>query len=862
MFRWTAGTKARADRASRQHSYAGGPTRLLLSHRHPLHPLPRDAATLSAAAAGSNAATDCPSQRSGHSAIEPTSRSPAMTPLTPAVPSGAVTDVALVTATIVPDTVVDGAAQTTACAVTTTEDISPALHATASEVAVVARSGSSSTLKGAAVATSPSLCPAPCLPRDCSPTRPTSSSSSSSSSPEHRAGASSSPPFKVSLARHQPSLPPSPPLSRGSTSQHQALPSSPLPSSSYASLTAQAERLVQALEENTAQARAPGRTQRCSSSMRQEWRRRRRGYKRQRLGELADSRLRSTCARMGSIEEGMADTYAEVQQQRRRQQFMERQARGERSRCSIVNDPPNLRPHSRLRVAERSVDCVAVQLPLQRLKDVPVSETPSTSLVSLSNGTSNPEVLSSLSAHAEEHRRVLRERAGGRGVQACFTQDDDCLPGVVAVEVAADPLSRDNRGNDPATMWGVGLSGGALERPLYTVDDSPGRTEELVGTCNSVDEVLPWHIQRIPATMRGPEQEAMSVFEDQSLSWYHPRQDQAKQHLVDGHISVPGGGVCRVKTDDYFGHGVASLRGVDWGVVEPASAFEATPGGDSGAPLWIPGDERPFFTTGIQLGPDSGSYASAFHLPADRVMAPGGDMARDLSDTHPRFSCETLLGPRWLLPSAEHSGHHVAGEFGWQQQVCLRATSPTREGSSASAPPFSGLTSLHSVPRELSTASAFPWMVVDQGEGETGGIGRGTDGYRFFSDGAPPPCLPHYSLRGPLETSGARQDRDSGMPASNAAYVQPLPCYRGSYPREPQDLSLPFAGLSFSSNVANIPTHSHTAAAALSPHHAGRGARQRQRHRDRARPPRALNGTTERCRRFWERCRQSHTLNL
>ncbi|KPA74203.1 hypothetical protein ABB37_09457 [Leptomonas pyrrhocoris] len=44
MFRWTAGTKARADRAARQHGLGGGPGRLLLASR-PLHTAPRSCAS-------------------------------------------------------------------------------------------------------------------------------------------------------------------------------------------------------------------------------------------------------------------------------------------------------------------------------------------------------------------------------------------------------------------------------------------------------------------------------------------------------------------------------------------------------------------------------------------------------------------------------------------------------------------------------------------------------------------------------------------------------------------------------------------------------------------------------------------------
>ncbi|TPP41213.1 hypothetical protein CGC21_32220 [Leishmania donovani] len=629
MFRWTAGTKARADLASRQHGYPGGPARLLLARRRPPHPRPSDTATASVAAAGAGSAAATASQSSARSGTERAHSSPTVLPPAPLAQDDAAAGTAAVPDGAAFGTVVEEAAQTSVCPPPTTTDISsPLLDAPVSDVVAEGDGECSNTHQSVTAGVSGSLCSAPSLSRHYSAALPLPSSPLPSPPlhvvgnhggglSEHPSSAPSSHRFKVLLARRQSPLPPP-----------------PLPSSSHSSPTAHSEVLAEALEAKA-----------------------------------------------------------------------------------------------------QSVDCIAVQLPLQRAKEAPASATRHTTVISPSNATSHPGAPSSSSLAYSERREAQTRLAH---------DDGHSLPGGMTIEVAADTFRRDSCSNTLATGAIVSFSGGAVGRPLHTFESAPGCRDGDVGTCNIEEEILPWHVSPLTSTvgfpMKCPGHEVTPIFEDQPLNWYPQSQSQATQHVLDEYVSASGG-VVRVEGDNQLRCGVASLLGPDW---------------------------------------------------ADRVMAPGRGLALGLGGTRARFYGGTPQEPSWLLSSADHDCHDAEDGSDWQYRVGCCSTSSTR----------------------LSTASALPGSC-----GNDGGDGRGRP---LYSAQAPPPRRHH-----------------------------------GSYAPQPPGHSPPFFGLPPSSSVVSASSNT-MAAAAPAPHRVGRATRQRRPRSDGARPPRALNGTTERCRRFWERCRHSN----
>ncbi|CAC9497208.1 hypothetical_protein_-_conserved [Leishmania infantum] len=870
MFRWTAGTKARADLASRQHGYPGGPARLLLARRRPPHPRSSDTATASVAAAGAGSAAATASQSSARSGTERAHSSPTVLPPAPLAQDDAAAGTAAVPDGAAFGTVVEEAAQTSVCPPPTTTDISsPLLDAPVSDVVAEGDGECSNTHQSATAGVSGSLCSAPSLSRHYSAAPPLPSSPLPSPPlhvvgnhggglSEHPSSAPSSHRFKVLLARRQSPLPPP-----------------PLPSSSHSSPTAHSEVLAEALEAKAVRQRRRGHTLGRSSRRHREWRQR---HKRQRLGENPDDSSRGTNAMAESSEEEAADTYAKVQQQQQRQRKrMEKQAEWESWPSSSIDnssDPylhrrdwvtqcgeEQRRPHSRPRVAEQSVDCIAVQLPLQRAKEAPASATRHTTVISPSNATSHPGAPSSSSLAYSERREAQTRLAH---------DDGHSLPGGMTIEVAADTFRRDSCSNTLATGAIVSFSGGAVGRPLHTFESAPGCRDGDVGTCNIEEEILPWHVSPLTSTvgfpMKCPGHEVTPIFEDQPLNWYPQSQSQATQHVLDEYVSASGG-VVRVEGDNQLRCGVASLLGPDWGVAEPASTLAVTPGGGGEVDLWIPGAGSPSFTPWRQLGADCGTRVGAYGLPADRVMAPGRGLALGLGDTRARFYGGTPQEPSWLLSSADHDCHDAEDGSDWQYRVGCCSTSSTRlstasalpgsRGISTAAPPLAGLFSSQAGPRTSPTTPAFPWMAAGEGEGGAGVSGRGGDGDCISPERAPSSCLPHYSPGHAMGSSCGNDGGDGRGRPLYSAQAPPPRRHHGSYAPQPPGHSPPFFGLPPSSSVVSASSNT-MAAAAPAPHRVGRATRQRRPRSDGARPPRALNGTTERCRRFWERCRHSN----
>ncbi|CAG9576508.1 conserved hypothetical protein [Leishmania major strain Friedlin] len=717
----------------------------------------------------------------------------------------------------------------------------------------------------AGVACSP--CPAPSLPRHCS-AAPPSPSSPLPSPPlhvvvnhggdlsEHPSSASSSHCFKVLLARQQPPLPPP-----------------PLPSSSHSPPTVHAEVLVEALEAKAAGQRRRGHTLGWCSRHHREWRRR---HKRHRLCENPGDSSRGTNAMTESSGEEAADTYAKVQQQQRRRQRMEKQAGWESRPSSSIDDSSDSylhrrdrvtqckeqqrRPPSRLRVAEQSVDCIAVQLPLQRAKEAPASASMHTTVISSPNTTSHPGAPSS-SLPCSERREAQTRLAH---------DDGHSLPGGMAIKVAADTFRRDSCSNTLATGTIVNCSGGVVGRPSHAFESAPGCCDGGVGTCDVEEEILPWHVSPLTSMvgfpMKCPEHEVTPIFEDQPLNWYPQPQAQATQHVLDEYVSAAGG-VVRVEGDNQLRCRVASLLGPDWCVAEPSSTLAATPGGGGEADLWMPGAGSPSFTAWSQLGADCGTCVGAYSLPDDRVMAPGRGLALGLGDTRARFYGGTPQGSSWWLSPADQDCRDAEDGSDWQYRVGCCPTSSTRlstatalpgsRGISTAAPPLAGLLSSHAVPRKSPTTPAFPWMAADEGESRAGVSERGGDGDCIFSERALSPRLPHYSSGRAMGSSCGHGDQDGGGHPLYSAQMPPPRSHHGSYAPQPPGHFPPFFGLPASSSVASASSNT-IAAAAPAPHRVGRATRQHRRRSNGARPPRALNGTTERCRRFWERCRQSN----
>ncbi|CBZ28005.1 conserved hypothetical protein [Leishmania mexicana MHOM/GT/2001/U1103] len=873
MFRWTAGTKARADLASRQHGYPGGPARLLLARRRPpLHPHSSDTVTASGAAAGAGSTVATASQSSAHSGTERAHSSPAVLPSAPLARDDAAAGTAVVRDGAAFGTVVEEAAQTGVCPPSTTTDTSsPLLDAPVSEVVAEGDGECGNTRQSTAADVASSPCPAPSLSRLCT-AAPPSPSSPLPSPPlhvvanhggnlsEHPSSASSSHRFKVFLARQQPPLPPP-----------------PLPSSSHSSSTVHAEALVEALEAKAARQRRRGHTLGRSSRHQREWRQR---HKSHRLGENPDDSSRGTDAMAESSEEEVADTYAKVQQQQRQRQRTEKQAEWESWPSSSIDDSSDpyvhrrdrvaqceeqqRRPHSRPRVAEQSVDCIAVQLPLQRAKEAPASATTHITVISPSNAAAHPRAPSS-SLACSERREALKR----------FAQEDGHpLPGGMVIEVAADTFHRDSCSNAFATGAKVNFSSGVVGRPLHPFESSPGCRDGDVSTCNVEKEgILPWHVSPLTSTVglhtKCPEHEVTPIFEDQPLSWYPQPQAQATQHVLDEYASAAGG-VVRVEGDNHLRFGVASLLGPDWSVAEPASTLAATPVGAGETDLWVPGAGSLSFTPWRHLGSDCGTCVGVYGLPADRAMAPRRGLALGLGDTPSRFYGGTPQGPSWWLSSAEPDCRDAEDGSGWPYRTgrcptsltLLRATSalPGSRDISTAPPPLAGLFSSHAVPRKSPTTPAFPWMPAGEGEGGAGVSRRSGDGDGIFSERAPSSCLPHYSLGRAMGSFCGHDDGDGGDSSLYPAQAPPPRSHHGSYAPQPPSHSPPFFGLPTFSSVASASSNT-IAAAAPAPYRVSRAARQRRRQSNGARPPRALNGTTERCRRFWERCRQSNAPN-
>ncbi|XQJ27888.1 hypothetical protein NXY56_003893 [Leishmania guyanensis] len=869
MFRWTAGTKARADRASRQRGHPGGSARLLLARCRHLHPRPSDAATSSAAATALGVAVAAVSQSSAHSGTEQAHSSLTVVQSAPVVLDDEVADAAVVTEGVFCDAVIEGAAQTSVCSLSTTTGVSsPVLDAPVSEAVPAKDNECSNTLQDATAEVASSPCPAPFLSRRCSvvppsPTRDVVVNHGSDPS-ERLSRTSSSLPFIVLLKKQQTPHPPSPPLSERSTLCYRALPPPPLQSSSHSSSAAETEPLVEALEVKAARRGACRRTLERSLLHHREWRQR---HKRQRCGETPHDRSCGTNALVQSSEEEVADTYAKVQRQHQRQ-CIEKQAGGERWPSFSINDSSGSylhqrdritqreeqqpRPHSRLRVAEQSVDCIAVQLPLQRAKDAPA---PTITHTTVASPSTHFGAQSSSSLTCAERRES----------QACFAQDDDhSLPADMAIEVASDTFRHDNNGGTLATRGDVRFSEGAGGRSLPIFDSSPGYPDGHVGTYTARETMLSWNTLPITSTFRlpqnSPKHELMPVFEDQSLGWFPQEQVQASQDVFE--YANTAGGMGRVVRDDHSRYGVAPLVESGWSVVGPASAFAATPAGDGEAYLWMPESGPPSFTPWMQRDSDGGTYAGAYALPADRVVAPGGGLALDLGDTHAGFYGGTPKEPSWWPSSADADCRDAEGGHDWQLRVdrcptslaCLSNVSALlgSRGISTEAPSLPGLFSSHAVPRELPPTPASPWTTAGEGEEEVSGRGRYGD--RNFSGKGSSLCLLPRSFEGALGSNFGRGDGDVALCSTQAAAPSSHDC---SYLPPPQAHTVPFFGLPTSPSVVS-PFNNTTPAAAPAP---PRASRLRQRHGGSAWGLRALNGTTERCRRFWERCRQSHLPN-
>ncbi|KAG5476485.1 hypothetical protein LSCM1_04197 [Leishmania martiniquensis] len=860
MLRWTAGTKARADRASRQHGYPGGSARLLACRF--FHPRPSDVA--SPPTAPGTGATAAAASRS--SAYADTARDLSSLALTPsaAVLDDAIADTAVGTRSPVLGAVIGRAAPASAESLSAVvQTSSSAVTECAPKVMAEGDCERRNTLKSAA-ADGSSLCRAPAL-WDHGSAAPPSPSSPLPSPPldvvanrcgdpsEHPPSASSPSCSEVILAKHQPPHQPSPPLPGRSTCSQQTVQPPLLPSELYAPSAVHVKRLLEALEAKA----APQRARRCAlgrpSPQQRAWRQPR---KRLRAGgELRDSSC-DTDAAMGSSEEEMADTYAKVQQQRQRQ-LREKHAGGERRgpNCSVDGFVESIVPHrhqtaqrreqrqqrrSRLSAAEQSVDCIAVQLPLQRAKDAPASAKAQATVVS--SPRAYPKAQSSLPATAEKHRHAAlacADRLEGR-----FVEDGaHSLPDAMAIAVAADTFHRDLPADPLAAGRSLRVPDTFRAFPAEGVDS--GRATE--------EELLPWPASLANRTARLPmervQPDAVSVFEDQPLSWCEQQEVQAEQHLFGAYASAASG-EDRVETDDPRGVGVDSLLQPDWSVAEPAS-FAAMPARDGEANLWLPKAEPLSFAPWRQLGSTCGAHGDAYGVRGDRVMAPGGDLALDLGGTRADFYGGSPQEVSWWLPPVDNGCAASKDGTVWQQHrqpVGRRSPSPTRSshistmlgyrGISAATPPIYALFS-SGVPRESPTAPAFPWVLADDGEGGEGLSGGGRDGERIFFGRVSSPLMPRYSHGGPLGSSCGRYGGDGGIGAFLPAQVLP-PC-----------VGVPFL------SAESVSGNTTAAAAAPASCHLGRAVRQRLGHRDGARAPRALNGTTERCRRFWERCRQS-----
>ncbi|KAG5476211.1 hypothetical protein LSCM4_05190 [Leishmania orientalis] len=894
MFRWTAGTKARADRASRQHGYPGGPARILTRS---FHPRPSDAATPSSAAAGTSTGVATASRSLAHSDTERVHTLPTAAQPLAAVFNDAVADAAVGTNGAVRGTGIERAGQvSTGPLSATTEISSPTLDAFANEGRIEEDGERGNTLRGTAADVASSAFQAPSLSDNGSAAPPSLSSPLPSplrdvvanhggDSSEHPPSASSSFRSKVIPTKHQPLLPPSPPLPERLACCYRTLPLPALPSSWHASSAAHAERLLEALEVQAAPQRARRHTLGGSSPHQRAWRQRDKRYRR---GEALHDCSRDANGLVESSEEEVADTYAKVQEQRQRQ-LEEKQAGGEREPSSSVDDfldsslhhesqiaqcrEQRRRRRSGHRATEQSVDCIAVQLPLQRAKDAPAPAKTHTTVVS--SPRAYPEAHSSSSVTAEERRHVPLACADQREAQGSFVQEDaHSLPGGMAVEIAADIFRRDSCSSPAATGDETTLSGGAGGHLSHMLATSPGCPAEHVGSSHVTEEgLLPWHaaLPSVTATlpMKCSQHVVASVFEDQPLSWYQQQGVQAKQHVFGEYASAVDY-EDRPEADDQRRCGVASLLGSDWSAAEPASAFAAMPARGGDATLWVPEAEPLSFASWRQLESNCDAYAGTYDVPADRVMAPRGDLTLDLGGACAGFYGGNTHGSSWLLSPADNACCTSKDGSDWQQQVARCSAAPMRlshasamlgsRGISAEAPLFRDLLSSYAAPRELATGSALPWMAADEGESGAGVRGGGKDGDRIFLGRAPSPLLPRYSPGGAPGSRCGRGNEDGGIGAfypAQALLPPPDDCRR---PLQSQTHSLPCFGMPFSS-VESVSGNT-TSAAAPAPHGAGRAARQRLRRSDGARPPRALNGTTERCRRFWERCRQSKMPNL
>ncbi|GET89546.1 hypothetical protein, conserved [Leishmania tarentolae] len=873
MFRWTAGTKARADRASRQHGYPGGPTRLLLARRRHLHSLPSDTVTLLAPTAGTGSAVATVSQSSAHSCTERGHSSPLVSPSTLLVRDDAAADTAAVPDSAAFSTVVEEAAQTSACPPPTTTDISsPILDPIVREVVMQEDGRGGNTRQISTTDAACSLRFVPSLSHRCSAAPPSPSPSLPSPPldvvvnlcgdlPEHPSSASASSRFQVLLGQQQPLLPPP-----------------PLPSLHPLSTTS-AERLAEAVAVKTARQRRRGHTLERSSRHQREGMQR---HKRHRRGENPDDDPRDINAVVESSEEEMADTYAKVQEQQHQRQRMEKQAVWGRWQSSSIDDfsDPHLnrrgriipceeqwrQPHSRLHVAEQSVDSIAVQLPLQRAKDAPVSTITHTAVLSPSDATSHLGAPSSSSLACSEwreaHTRIMQE-------------ESHSLPRDVAIEVAADTFRRDTCSNTLSTCAKVNFCGGVAGRPLHPFESSLGCRDGRLGAYNANEGVLPLHVSPFTLTvglpMKCPEYEMGPIFEDHPLNWCPQPQVQAAQQVVDEYASTPAG-LDRAEGDKPLRCGVVSLLGPDSSAVEPASTLARTLAGDDEADLWMPQTGSHSFTPWHELGADCGTCVGAYGLPPDRVMAVDRDLVHGFGDTRARFYGGTSQEPGLWLSSPDYECHAAENEPDWQYQVgccptlAMRSSNasalPVPFGINTEAPPSAGLFSSHAVPGELLTTPAFPWMTADEGLGVVEVGGTGGDGDWIF-ERAPPPCPKHHSLERAMRSDCGHGDVDGGnRPLYSAPAPPPLRSHRGSSALQPRSgHSPPFSSLTASANVVGASSNI-IASAPSAPYRVGRAARQRRRHSDGAQPPRALTGTTERCRRFWQRCRQSHVPNM